>query len=132
MMDDELETIRRKKMAEMNKGAETNWPTEPIPVTDSNFDEFVMKYSLVVVDCWAPWCGPCRMVAPVVEALAHEMTGKVVFAKLNTDENASVPNRYRISAIPTLLVFKEGKLTDRIVGARPKEQLAAELSRHPR
>jgi thioredoxin 1 len=129
-MDDELEAIRRKKMADIKKGAETNWPTEPVVVTDSDFDGFVTKYPLVVVDCWAPWCGPCRMVAPVVEALAREMTGKVAFAKLNTDENVNVPNRYRISAIPTLLVFKDGKLADRIVGARPKEQLQAELKRH--
>ena len=129
-MDEELEAIRRKKMAEMKKGSEANWPTEPVAVTDSDFDAFVTKYPLVVIDCWAPWCGPCRMVAPVVEALAREMSGKVAFAKLNTDENAAVPNRYRISAIPTLLVFKDGKLADRIVGARPKEQLQAELARH--
>ncbi len=105
------------------------WPTIPVALTDADFENFVAKYPVVVIDCWAPWCGPCRMVAPVVDELAKEMTGSVAFGKLNTDENASVPNKYRISAIPTLLVFKDGKMVDRIIGAQSKEMLASKIKK---
>jgi len=127
-LDDELEMIRRKKMEDLKSGAK--WPTAPVALTDSDFETFVAKYPAVVIDCWAPWCGPCRMVAPVVEELAKEMSGTVAFGKLNTDENASIPNKYRISAIPTLLVFKQGKMVDRIVGAQPKEMLAGKIKKN--
>jgi thioredoxin 1 len=131
-MDDELEAIRRKKMEELKSGASADAPkpAAPIVIKDADFNAFVAKYPVVVVDCWAPWCGPCRMVAPVVDALAKEMSGQVVFAKLNTDENPAVPNKYSISAIPTMLVFREGKMVDRIVGAMPKEQLAAKIRKY--
>jgi len=131
-MDDELEAIRRKKMEELKSGAGkgAQWPNEPVVVTDADFDAFVAKYPLVVIDCWAPWCGPCRMVAPVVDALSKELAGKAVFGKLNTDENPSIPNKFNISAIPTLLVFKGGKLADRIIGAMPKDQLGAKIKKH--
>jgi len=119
-------------MEELKSGAkaEGNWPTEPIILTDAEFDGFIAKYPIVVVDCWAPWCGPCRMVAPAVEALAKEMSGKVAFGKLNTDENPAVPTKHNINAIPTLLVFKGGKMVDRIVGAYPKDQLAMKIKKH--
>lgn len=119
-------------MEEMKSGAKHDdaWPSEPVVLTDAAFEAFVAKYPLVVVDCWAPWCGPCRMVAPAVDALAKEWTGKVVFGKLNTDENGKTPMKFNINAIPTLLVFKGGKLADRIVGAMPKEQLANMIKRH--
>lgn len=119
-------------MEELKKGGkhEGVWPSEPVSLTDADFDAFVTKYPLVVVDCWAPWCGPCRMVAPVVEALAKEMTGKVAFGKLNTDENPKTPTKFNINAIPTLLIYKGGKLADRIVGAMPKEQLANQIKRY--
>ena len=129
-MDDELEAIRRRKMEELKSGGVTKWPNEPVVVTDADFDAFIKKYPVVVVDCWAPWCGPCRMVAPEVEALAKEMSGKVVFGKLNTDENATIPTKHNISAIPTLLVFKDGKMVERIVGAMKREQLGAKIKRH--
>ncbi|MEM0448468.1 MAG: thioredoxin [Methanomassiliicoccales archaeon] len=130
-MDEELEAIRRKKMEELKKGEKIlDWPHEPVNLTDVSFDAFVNKYPMVVVDCWAPWCGPCRMVSPIVDALAKEMAGKVVFGKLNTDENPAIPSKFRISAIPTLLVFKQGQLADRIVGAMPKEQLAARIKKN--
>jgi thioredoxin 1 len=131
-MDEELEAIRRKKMEELKSGATkgADWPNEPVTLTDAGFDAFVAKYPMVVVDCWAPWCGPCRMVAPVVEALAKEMAGKVAFGKLNTDENPKTPGKFNISAIPTLLVFKDGKLADRVIGAMPKEQLATKIKKH--
>ena len=98
-------------------------PNKPLEINDENFDEIVSKYDIVVVDFWAPWCGPCRMVAPVIEELAKEMKGKVVFAKLNTDENPKMVTRYRIMSIPTLMLFKEGKLVDRVVGALPPDML---------
>ncbi len=127
-MDDELEMIRRKKMEDLKSGPK--WPTGPVALTDSDFETFVAKYPVVVIDCWAPWCGPCRMVAPVVDELSKELTGSVAFGKLNTDENANVPNKYRISAIPTLLVFKQGKMVDRIVGAQSKEMLASKIKKN--
>ena len=130
LMDDDLEAIRRKRMEDLKNAGTTNWPSEPVKLSDADFDAFVAKYPIVVVDCWAPWCGPCRMVAPVVDALAKEWTGKVVFGKLNTDENADIPGKYRISAIPTILVFKGGKLAETIVGAYPKEPLAAKIKKH--
>jgi thioredoxin 1 len=131
-MDEELEAIRRRKMEELKSGGkneEGQWPAEPMPLTDDEFDGFVAKYPIVVVDCWAPWCGPCRMVAPVVEALAKELNGKVAFGKLNTDENPRVPTKYNISAIPTLLVFKGGTQVDRIIGALPREQLGSRIKK---
>jgi len=108
---------------------EGTWPSEPVHLTDADFDAFVAQYPLVVIDCWAPWCGPCRMVAPVIDALAKEMAGKVAFGKLNTDENPRVPSKFNINAIPTLIIYKGGKLADRIVGAMPKEQLANQIKR---
>ncbi|HHT74548.1 MAG TPA: thioredoxin [Methanomassiliicoccaceae archaeon] len=122
---DELERIREKKMQEM--AARNDWPSEPVNVNDDNINDFIRRYGLALVDCWAPWCGPCRMMSPVIDALAKDLQGKVAFAKLNTDENQRTAMRYTIEAIPTLLVFKDGELVDRWVGARPKEELARRL-----
>lgn len=126
---DEIEQIRERKRQEMMKGKVqgAEWPSEPAEVSDSTFNDFIKKYSLVVVDCWAPWCGPCRMMSPVIDALAKEMQGKIAFGKLNTDENPKVAMRFQIEAIPTLLVIKDGELADRLVGAKPKEDLARRL-----
>ena len=107
-----------------------NWPTEPIIVTDDEFKETVQKYPLVVVDCWAPWCGPCVMVAPIVEELAKEHQGKIVFGKLNTDENQETMKEYNIMSIPTLLIFKNGKFVDRSVGALPRDELEQMITKH--
>ncbi len=129
---DEIDQIREKKKQELMKSVamEADWPSEPVDVTDGTFNDFVKKYGLAVVDCWAPWCGPCRMVAPVIDALAKEMQGKIAFGKLNTDMNPKISMRFQIEAIPTLLVMKGGDLVERIVGAKPKEDLARRLKAH--
>lgn len=97
-------------------------------VTDSVFGREVLESeSPVVVDFWAPWCSPCRMVAPVFEEAAKEMEGKVKFAKLNTDENQQTAQKYQIMAIPSMIIFKNGEEVDRIVGFKPKDQLVEHL-----
>ena len=106
------------------------FPDTPVQLSDQNFDENVKRYPTVVIDCWAPWCAPCRMVGPIVEDLAKEMQGKMVFGKLNVDENQMISARYGIMSIPTLLVFKDGNLVDSIIGAMPKEMLKARLAPH--
>ena len=125
---DELEEIRAKKMRELMGQMSTPTIDKPIAVSDRNFDQTIKNYPLVVVDCWAAWCAPCRAIAPVVEQLAKDYSGKVVFGKLNVDENPETAQRYGIMAIPTLLVMKNGEEIDRIVGALPKSQLEAKLS----
>jgi thioredoxin 2 len=101
----------------------------PVLVTDRTFSNVVLSSPYpVVVDCWAPWCGPCRMVAPILDQLAMEYAGRVKIAKLNVDENHMTASRYSTQSIPTLLFFKEGELVDRLVGVLPK----AEIERHVR
>ena len=98
--------------------------SKPVEVNDSNFDQMVLQSKTpVLVDFWAVWCGPCRMVAPVVEELASEYQGKVTFAKLNVDENPKTASQYGIMSIPTLLIFKDGAPVSNIVGFRPKPEL---------
>lgn len=104
--------------------------SRPILVDDSNFDEVVRKHRLVVVDCWAPWCGPCLVVSPIVEELAEKYAGKVTFGKLNVDENPQTVGRFGILGIPTLLIIKNGEEVDRIVGAVPKEHIEVKLRKH--
>jgi thioredoxin 1 len=102
--------------------------TAPRDVTDATFESDVMNNELpVLVDFWAPWCGPCRMVAPVVEELSEEYAGKVEFFKMNTDENPQVPSKYSIRSIPSLLIFKGGELKGTVVGFRPKSDLKKRL-----
>ncbi|AKB86204.1 thioredoxin [Methanococcoides methylutens] len=127
---DDLEKIRQQRLEQIKSNLESrSFPDSPLHATDSNFDELVSKYPVVVIDCWAEWCGPCRKLVPVIDALAREMQGKIVFAKLNTDENQMTARNFNITAIPTLLVFSNGKPAGQIVGALQKEQLAERLNK---
>ncbi len=96
--------------------------------TDGNFDAET-KQGVVLVDLWAPWCGPCRAIAPIVDQLAEEYDGKVTIGKLNVDENPSVPARFMVQGIPTLLVLKDGQLADTVVGLTAKDSLAKVLDK---
>ena len=97
--------------------------------TDSNFDEEI-KNGVTLVDFWAEWCGPCRRLAPAVDAIATEYDGRATVAKMNVDENPNVPGRFMIRGIPTLLIFKNGQLADQIVGLVPKEEITRKLDQH--
>ncbi|HEY5620405.1 MAG TPA: thioredoxin [Candidatus Bathyarchaeia archaeon] len=108
----------------------TDFPDAPVKISDGTFDEFVSKYPLTLVDCWAPWCGPCRVVGPIIDNLAKEYAGKVAFGKLNTDENIATASKFGIMAIPTMLVLKKGQLVDQIVGAVPKARIEEVLKSH--
>jgi len=144
MEDEEVERIKERKRMEMEKrlrekitgsstgsatGSSTGTINKPIEIRDDTLEESVRKYPLFVLDCWAPWCGPCRIIAPILEELAREYAGRVVFGKLNVDENPRTAAAFGIMAIPTLLIFKNGRLVDSIQGAAPKKMLAARIER---
>jgi thioredoxin 1 len=130
--DEEIETIKRRKMIELQKAMTSNAAMsiikEPITLTDSNFKKEISKYPILLIDFWAPWCGPCRMVSPLIEQLAREYTGKVVFGKVNIDENQMITQYFGIRSIPTMIIFKNAKAVDVIVGAIPKAQLETRLN----
>jgi thioredoxin 1 len=127
---DDLEKIRQQRLEQIKKDLEAKaFPDTPIHVTDADFNEFISKYPITVIDCWAEWCGPCRKLIPVIDALAREYQGKIVFGKLNTDENRATASNFKITAIPTLLVFKNGNAAGQIVGALQKEQLVERLNK---
>jgi thioredoxin 1 len=100
------------------------------PVTDASFEQDVLKSDVpVLVDFWAPWCGPCRMVAPIVDEIAKDFEGKLKVVKLNTDENPNIASQYGIRSIPTLMIFKDGEKVDTVVGAVPKTTLSSTISK---
>ena len=99
-----------------------------VEITDSNFNEIVTKNDVVLVDFWAEWCGPCRMIAPMIEELANEYDGKAVIGKLDVDNNQESSIKFGVRSIPTLLVFKDGEMVDRHVGAVPKETVSNSIN----
>ena len=104
---------------------------KPVEITDANFQNEVLKADLpVLVDFWATWCGPCKMIAPIVEELAAEMSGTIKVGKVDVDHNQQVAMQFGIRSIPTLLIFKGGKVVEQIVGAVPKKALVDKLSKH--
>lgn len=132
--DEEILAIKQRKLTEMQKSAITrsamNSITRPIVLTDLNFRDEVSKYPLMLIDFWAPWCGPCKMISPIIEQLAGEYGGKVVFGKLNIDENQTVAQYFGIQSIPTMMILKNSKVVDVIVGALPKAQIETKLKQH--
>lgn len=101
-----------------------------IDVTDTNFDETINNNELVVVDFWAPWCGPCRKLGPVLDDIAHEYSEKLKVVKLNTDENAESAKKHSVSGLPTLLLFKNGESVERMVGMLSKATIVSNIEKH--
>ncbi|WP_291424832.1 thioredoxin [Deinococcus sp.] len=102
---------------------------KPVEMTDSNFSSEIAQ-GVTLVDFWAPWCGPCRIIAPVVEELAGQYEGRVKVGKINVDDNPATAGQFRVMSIPTLLLFKDGQLVDTLVGAQPKRSFEALLDKH--
>ncbi len=134
--DKELEEILARKRSELLSARRINETrnhvviSTPVELTDSNFSHAVTRYPLLVVDFWAAWCGPCRMVSPVIEQLASEHAGKVVFGKVNVEENPLTTAAFGIQSIPTITIFKDGSAVDGFVGAASKSQIQIKLSAH--
>ena len=128
---DELEEIRQRLLRKLMEGEQktAEMPSKPIHVS-GDLDDIISKYDVVVVDFWAPWCQPCKIIEPMIEKLAKEMKGKVVFAKVNSDRNKRLAMKYKIMSIPTLLLFKNGRLVARQVGAVPYDVLKAWVRRY--
>ncbi|MGQ9788907.1 MAG: thioredoxin [Candidatus Hadarchaeaceae archaeon] len=132
--DEELRKIRERKLKELmgrqgSDGQEMAVSNKPIELNAASLRELIKTRPFLVVDCWAPWCAPCRMLAPILEEMARKYAGRATFGKLNVDENPSIASELQIVSIPTLLIFKQGRLVDRIVGALPKTSLDARIAR---
>ncbi|MET1124995.1 MAG: thioredoxin [Archaeoglobaceae archaeon] len=127
---DELERIKMKKLREIMEKMSVEKVSAPINADSRNFNELLAKYENVVVDFWAEWCAPCRMISPIIEQLAKEYEGRVVFLKVNTEQNPQLAVRFGVTAIPTLIFFKRSKPVDKVVGALPKSELKRWIERN--
>jgi thioredoxin 1 len=130
-MDEELENIRKKYISSVLKenSKKEEMKMEPVVLTDSTFDAEVKKDHILVVDFWATWCAPCRFLTPVIEELAKEYAGRISFGKVDVDENPNVSAKFDIRSIPTVMMFKDGKVADISIGAVPKQMLETKLKR---
>ena len=133
MEDPELAAIRAKKLRDLMAGAAPKPPppewSGPVVVTDLTFDSEVRQPGLILVDFWAEWCGPCHRVAPILEQVTKARASRMRLGKLNIDENPRTPTRFRVTSIPTMILFKNGKLVDGLVGALPREQIETVVDR---
>ena len=127
-MDDDLQRLREERLRELEAGllGDTGGVIE---ISDTSFQDAAKKHPFLVIDVWAEWCGPCRMVTPVIEDLARDFAGRVTFGKCNVDLNPGIATSFSITAIPTLLFFANGMLVDRVVGALPKEAIRSRVMR---
>ena len=135
MDTDNIDQIREKMLREMmtpnnSNGDKAPVNTKPIELNDRTFTGEVAKHDLMVVDFWAPWCGPCQYVSPIVEELARDYAGKVAFGKLNVDDNPMISTQFRVMSIPTIMFFKKGRLVDMQIGAVPKQFLDQKIKKH--
>jgi thioredoxin 1 len=137
--DEQLNDILANKIQELSHDAFNNKSSSenhratiaaPLILNDSNFAQAVQKYPLLVVDFWAPWCGPCRILSPTIEQLAKEFAGKIMFGKLNVDENPRVASAFRIQSIPTVAIFKSSQMVDGFVGVASKSQIESKVSQY--
>jgi thioredoxin 1 len=133
--DPELEEIRKRKADTLKRELEEEerkkgQPDKPITLTDENFRNQVSLQSKLVIDFWAPWCGPCRMISPIIEDLARKYQGEIVFGKLNIDENPKAAHTFKVMSIPTLIFIKDMELVEKISGALPKRTLEQHIEKH--
>ena len=132
-VDVELDEIRARKKLELMtkmKKNDSGAGATPIALDDAHFNDAVQKYPLMLIDCWADWCGPCRIIAPVIDELARDYDDRLLVGKLNVDENPETATRFGIMSIPTLLIVKNGEEVDRIIGAVPKQLIEEKLKKH--
>ena len=122
--------MKNQKIQTKNENAKSKSKGNgPAHVTDATFDSIIAKNPVVLIDFWADWCGPCKALAPTIEKLAKEYSGKVFVGKLDVDENRIISNRFKVSSIPTVIIFKNGKKAARIVGYVPKEEIDSALKK---
>ena len=126
-MDDEISRIREKRIQELKEKMKHTAKVDVTHVDETHFQEFIKTHPFVVLDFWAEWCGPCRMMGPVFEELSKDYEGKLKFAKVNTEEAPDIASQFAIQGIPCLIITKKGKEVDRIVGFAPKPALKAKI-----
>lgn len=134
MEDEELKLLNEKKMKRLqeliNEREQLRNIKEPLVLDDSTFSQTISKFPLTLVDFWAPWCGPCRMMSPIIDEIGKDYSGKLVVGKINVDENPLVAGQFGISSIPTLLLFKRGQAVNKIIGSVSKNKITEMVTMH--
>jgi len=132
--DEELKMLNEKKIKKLqeliNEKEQLKNIKEPIVLGDSTFSQTINKFPLTLVDFWAPWCGPCRMMSPIIDEIGKDYLGKLIVGKINVDENPLVAGQFGISSIPTLLLFKRGQAVNKIIGSVSKNKIAEMIKMH--